>query len=318
MGQSNYFKGIFLISLAALFWSSAGLFIKIIDRPPMQIAFYRSLIAGIFLFGYLAYQKLILKTPFDFKLTKWSFLTALCYVFTVSLFVLANKLTTSANAVFLQYTAPVYVIVISYVFLRERIFAIEVATVVISLVGMVLFFIEAEKSTALIGNIVGIFSGIAFALLQIVVKRSEKSTEARNDRLSDMKGIFNLALGNSATVLVLLVIVVSVIFLINPTGENSFLTYTFGSDFRLTSRDLLGLLFLGVFQLGLGYIFFAKGAKFISSVEIAIYTLLEPICNPVWTFLGTGEIPGLWPLVGGGLVLSAMVVNSIFKKNENE
>jgi drug/metabolite transporter (DMT)-like permease len=96
------------------------------------------------------------------------------------------------------------------------------------------------------------------------------------------------------------------------------LVYTFGNDFHLTSRDISGLLFLGIFQLGFGYLFFAKGAKFISSVEIAIYTLLEPICNPLWTFLGTGEIPGFWPLVGGGLVLSAMVINSVFKKNENE
>lgn len=315
MSQSHYFRGVLLICLAALCWSSAGLLIKIVNLPPVQIAWYRSFIAGIFLLGYIVYRKKRGNIPFEFRITKWSLITALCYVFTVSLFVIANKLTTSANAVFLQFTAPVYIILITYFILKEKIYAVEIATVFICLGGMMLLFIDKEKSTALAGNIFGILSGIAFAFLQISVKKSESSVSIQLSPENDLRAIFNLAFGNAATV-AFLGIAVTVVYASSTSSAASPLYSIFGEGFAMTSSDVFGLVFLGVFQLGMGYLFFAKGAKYISNVEIAIYTLLEPILNPCWTFLGTGEIPGFWAIIGGCLVLSAIVVNTFFRKNE--
>jgi drug/metabolite transporter (DMT)-like permease len=314
MSQSLYFRGVLLICLASLCWSSAGLLIKIINLPPVQIALYRSFVAGIFLTGYVLYRKKRFNIPFQFTITRWSIITALCYVFTVSLFVIANKLTTSANAVFLQFTAPVYIILISYFILKEKIYPVEVATIFICLGGMMLLFIDEEKSTALAGNIFGILSGVAFAFLQISIKKSESSVSAQPAAENDLRAIFNLAFGNATTVVVLGV-ALAVVYSSSAGSGASPLFSIFGDGLSITSNDVLGLVFLGIFQLGLGYLFFAKGAKYISNVEIAIYTLLEPILNPCWTFLGTGEIPGFWAIIGGCLVLSAIVVNTVFRKN---
>lgn len=315
MSPNHYLRGVIFICLASLCWSSAGLLIKIINLPPVQIAMYRSFIAGSFLIVYIIYQKKRLNVPFAMTITRWSVITGICYVFTVSLFVIANKLTTSANAVFLQFTAPVYVILISYFILKEKIYAVEIATVFICLGGMLLFFMEEEKSTALAGNIFGILSGIAFAFLQLSVKKSELSAETNTSGQSDLRAVFNLAFGNAMTVIILGT-VIPFVYALSDGGSASPLFSIFGSGFSITLSDVIGLTLLGIFQLGLGYLFFAKGAKYISSVEIAIYTLLEPILNPFWTFLGTGEIPGFWAIIGGCLVLSAIVVNTLFRKNE--
>ncbi len=313
--MSHYIRGVLFICTAALCWSSAGLLIKIINLPPVQIAMYRSFIAGTFLISYILYQKRKLGIPFAFRITKWALVTGTCYVFTVSLFVIANKLTTSANAVFLQFTAPVYVILISYFILKEKIYAVEIATVFICLGGMMLFFMEEEKSTALAGNIFGILSGVAFAFLQFSVKKTELVSATETAEQNDLRAVFNLAFGNAMTV-ILLGATLSLVYASSASSAASPLFSIFGSGFSITRSDILGLLFLGIFQLGLGYLFFAKGAKYISSVEIAIYTLLEPILNPFWTYLGTGETPGFWAIVGGGLVLTAIVVNTLFRKNE--
>lgn len=312
MLKNDYFKGVFFICLAALFWSSAGLVIKWVQLPSLQIALFRSLIAGIFLGGYIFFQIRFKKIPFKMYFNKWALITAICYTFTVSLFVMANKLTTSANAVFLQYTSPVTVILVSYFVLKERIYILEIITVAVCLAGMALFFADEEKSTALVGNIIGMLSGVAFALLQISVKRSEEHAQAGNtaidQRVSDLRGVYHLMLGNAMTVIVLMTVITT---LMQADAEGP-LAALAGNEFTLTSSDMLGLLFLGVVQLGCGYLCFAKGVHYISNVEIAIYTLLEPICNPIWTFLGTGEIPGFWAVIGGMLVLGAMVINSVF------
>lgn len=307
--QRNYLKGVFLICLASIAWSSAGLFIKIVDLPPLHIALGRSLVAGLFLLGFAAWSQR--GTSYRFRPTRWTFWTALCYTFTVTLFVTANKLTTSANAVFLQYTAPVYVILISYFVLREKIYPTEILTIVVSLAGMILFFLDEEKSTAVIGNILGMLSGVAFALLQVVVKRSE--CPSGNKMPSDLNGVYNLAFGNFLNVVILFVVLgTSMGFDLDHTFVGSLI----GQNIEYGKNDILGILFLGIFQLGFGYLFFAKGAKYISSVEIAIYTLLEPVCNPIWTFVGTGEIPGFWPVVGGLLVLTAMLVNTLARREK--
>ncbi len=301
--------------LAALFWSSAGLMIKISTLSSVQIVFYRSLIAGIFLLGVLFWNRYRYRLRFKFSVDRWSLLTAVFYTGTVTLFVTANKLTTAANAVFLQYMAPAYVIIISYLFLKERIYFHEVLTVILCLAGMGLFFIEAEKSTAVIGNIIGILSGIAFALLQLFVKRTENQSDQSGmngdpQKLKEIRATFNISLGNLMTVLLIGVIILIVSLV---TDDNSALSSgeAILNAFSMTMQDFYVLLFLGICQLGLGYVFFTKGVHYISSVEVSIYTLLEPICNPVWTFLGTGEQPGIWAMAGGALVLVSLVINSV-------
>ncbi|MCK6543799.1 DMT family transporter [bacterium] len=312
MARSAYFKGVIFICLSAVCWSSAGLFIKLVNLPPVHIAMYRSLIAGIFLLGYILYRRHARDIDFDFSVNRHGLITAIFYFFTVSLFVTANKMTTAANAVFMQYTSPVFVILITYFFLKEKIYRAEILTVVICLGGMVLFFLEEEKSTAFAGNMIAILSGVAFAFLQIYVKRSEAGTaETLTADQHHLRSIFAIVIGNLVTVMMGFV---SAMFLMHAVTMPDALAPIFGTQFTITTSDIIGLLILGIFQLGCGYLFFAAGAKYISSVEIAIYTILEPILNPIWTFLGTGEVPGFWAIIGANLIVAAMLVNTFFNK----
>lgn len=313
MSKTSYLRGVALIVLAALCWSSAGLLIKLIQLPPLEIALYRSLVAGVFLLGYVTWLSRQTRPAGLFKITRHTWLTAVFYMLTVTLFVTANKLTTSANAVFLQYTSPVYVIVISYFFLKERVELAEILVVVVCLGGMVLFFLEEDTSASILGNGIGILSGVAFAMLQITVRKNE-TTESEGDPASHaIRSTFNLAFGNVFTVVVLAVLVG-----FSAVADWQPLTSVAGANLHMTLRDVAGLLILGVFQLGLGYLFFARGAKLISSVEISIYTLIEPISNPFWTFLGTGEKPGVYAIGGGALVLTAILLNTLFEKKKME
>jgi drug/metabolite transporter (DMT)-like permease len=313
MANHLYLKGVAFVGLAALCWSSAGLFIKLVQLPPVPIALFRSLIAGVFLGVYVAVQMRRGPVPGLFTPSRHTFITAVLYMLTVTLFVMANKLTTSANAVFLQYTAPAYVIVISFFLLKERVQWMEIVTIVVCLSGMALFFLEENKSASIVGNVIGILSGVSFALLQVNVRVSESSYRTDdNPRGDQLRATFNLAMGNLFTVLTLASIMVSVTVMDVDTG--SFVAGLVGNRFDPSVADWLGLLFLGVFQLGLGYLFFARGAKLISSVEVSIYTLFEPISNPVWTYLGTGEVPGAWAILGGTLILGAIVANTLFEK----
>lgn len=313
MNNASYLRGVTYVVLAALCWSSAGLLIKLIHLPPLQIALFRSLIAGVFLMAYVGWLSRAVRWDGLFRITRHTLITAFLYMLTVTLFVTANKLTTSANAVFLQYTAPVYVIVVSYFFLKERVFLAEIVVIVVCLGGMVLFFFEEDKSASIVGNVVGILSGVAFALLQIAVRINEPARMRTDPAPEAIRSTFNLAFGNGVTVMVLAILVG-----LSSMGTWDFLESTAGTAIVMSSSDLVGLLILGVFQLGLGYLFFAKGAKMISSVEVSIYTLLEPVSNPVWTFLGTGERPGYHALGGAVLVLSAIVLNTLWERKKME
>ncbi len=300
------FKGYVFITLASLAWSSAGLFIKLVSLPAAHIAMYRSLIAGIFLFLVALGFKYFGKQTLSFRPTRTGMLTAIFYTLTVALFVMANKLTTSANAVFMQYTSPVYVILISFFILKEKILAAQVVTVSLCLCGMSLFFMDEDKSGSALGTILAVLSGVSFALLQLTVTHSQSSAT------SDAQGISSVIWGNAMTT----VLVFTCATILMPLSDSvPLIDKLFGHSWTMTGQDGAGLLFLGVIQLGLGYLFFLLSAKYLSGVEIAIYTMLEPIANPFWTFLGTGEKPGMWAIIGAGLILVAMTVNALASKN---
>lgn len=310
--NSNYLRGVLLVVMAALFWSSAGLMIKLAKVGPLQIVFYRSLIAGIFLWGVFEWKRRRSGKPFAYTINRATLVTAFFYTGTVSLFVTANKLTTAANAVFLQYMAPAYVILISYFFLKEKIYSNEIITVILCLAGMGLFFVEAEKSTAIIGNVIGILSGVMFALLQLSVKHhgffSHPSSPATEED-KEIASMYQIVIGNLMTVFLISLVLLLIPQVTEATGgppDEGVLR-----AFALTLTDFWVMMFLGIVQLGLGYLCFTKGVHDISSVEVSIFTLLEPISNPLWTFLGTGETPGFWALAGGLLVLVSVAVNAV-------
>lgn len=257
---------LYLLAAAAL-WSTAGAGMKLCSLSALQIAGGRSLIAGLFLLAVVADAR---------RRPTWSMaLPAVAYAGTVILFVLANKLTTAANAIFIQDTAPLWVLLFSFWLLRERPGRGDVLAMPVYAVGLALFFLDELTPGHLAGNLVALASGVTFALLIVGMRLAREDGKAA------------LALGN------LLAAAFALPF------------WSQGAPAR--AADLAIVAYLGVFQLGLAYVCFGRGIEHVPALEASLLVLLEPVLNPIWTFLLAGERPGPWALFGGAVVLGATV-----------
>ncbi|MCR4435508.1 MAG: EamA family transporter [Clostridiales bacterium] len=275
--QVKHSTAILLLVGTALLWSSGGVLIKLVSWNPIAIAGMRSAISALFLL-------ILIRKP---RFT-WSFpqiAGALSYAATVTLFVSATKMTTAANAILLQYTAPIYVAVLGVWLLKEKIKIVDSITIVFTMGGMVLFFMDNLSIGGMTGNILAVFSGISFALL-FIFSRMQK----------DGSPIETILLGNIITA------VVSIPFM-------------FGS--MPGASSWLGLILLGVFQLGLAYVLYSIAIKQVTALEAILTSTLEPILNPIWVFLFLGEIPGPWALTGGSIVLVSITARSIITTLQN-
>jgi DME family drug/metabolite transporter len=250
---------------AAVLWSTAGAAVKLSTLSAYQIASGRSLIAALVL--WLAF-------PAGRKRPSLRALgVAVAYAATVVLFIMANKLTTAANAIFLQDAAPLYVLLLSPLVLRERPTRGELTAAPIFLLGLSLFFLDQLAPGQFLGNAIAVASGVAFALTILGL------------RAASSEGQVVLVWGNLIAGVSVLVPALS------------------GPMPALLDGGIL--LFLGIFQLGVAYTLFNLGIRDTPAVEASLLILLEPVLNPVWTFILAGERPGPWAMVGGGIILLA-------------
>ena len=254
-----------LLLAAAVLWSTAGAAIKLSSLTGWQISGGRSLVAGVFL--------LLAVRESRVRPTLRSVLVAIAYAFTVILFVLATKLTTAANAIFIQDAAPLFVLVLSPWLLREMPTRGELLSIPVYALGLGLFFLDELSGGQALGNVIALFSGVAFAFSIVGL------------RLLRHEGPAALVQGNLLAAAIAL-----------PVGLS-------GPAPGPVDLALVG--YLGVFQLGLAYLCFSRGLVKTPAVEASLLVLLEPVLNPVWTFLAMGERPGPWALAGGAVVLGA-------------
>lgn len=286
--QPSKFPPIVLILIAVLLWSTGGLFIKMTTLDAFAVNAGRSLFAAITV-AIFTYRK-------GLRLDAFTVLTAFLYAATLSTFVYSTKTTYAANAIFLQYTAPIYILILSPFVLKENFRAKDLLTVVLCLAGMSLFFLSdstAENQFApnvFAGNIAGLFSGIFFGLY-FVFLRHPRSLKNRNPALS-------VFYGN------LLVVLLMVPFIFqNPPQP--------------TAKDYLAVLFLGVFQIGIAYILFTEGiAKGVRSLDASIVGFVEPLLNPIWVFLFVGERPSVYALIGGAIIITAVAAHTLRQQFE--
>jgi drug/metabolite transporter (DMT)-like permease len=250
---------------AAVLWSTAGAGIKLCGLSGWQIAGGRSLVAGIALLALVPGTRA--------RPTRSTLGVALAYAGTVVLFVLGTKLTTAANAIFIQDTAPLWVLLLSPWLLRERPTRGELLSVPVYAAGLALFFLDELSPGQFAGNLVALASGVAFAFSILGLRKIREG------------GPPALVWGN--------LLAAAIALPMWPSGPAA------------TARDLALIVYLGVFQLGLSYLLFAKGLLGTPAVEASLLVLLEPVLNPVWTFLIAGERPGPWAIVGGGVILAA-------------
>jgi len=261
-------QGILLALAAGVLWSLGGLLIKWVAWNPMAIAGSRSALAAAVIYAAVRRPRLT-----------WSRAqigAAAAYACTVISFVAANKLTTAANAILLQYTAPVFAACLGWWLLRERADWRDWLTIVVVLGGMALFFLDRLGPGGASGNALAIFSGGSFAMLTILLRRQK-----------DGSPVESVLLGNVLTALV------GLPFALGSSPQGS---------------TWIGIVLLGVFQLGISYVLFAEAVKRISALDAVLVPTIEPILNPIWVMLLLGEMPGPWAVIGGVVVLGAVTL----------
>ncbi|MEO6042449.1 MAG: DMT family transporter [Tepidiformaceae bacterium] len=270
-------QGLLGVTAAAVLWSTGGLFIKWVSLDALGVTMWRSLLAGITIAA-------ITRPPFvkPWRVNALTWGLALSYAATMLLFVTATKTTTAANAIFLQYTAPLYLLVLGALFLGERATRLDVATVAVAFGGMALFFVGRLETDALWGNIAALSAGVTLAVMMTLLRHRSCGPHTRPQAM---------ILGNAVLVVGLFVVNVG-------RGE--------GSVFTPGLADVAGLLFLGIVQIGVAYIFFAFAMARVQALEASLIGMLEPVLNPVWVFLFLGETPGWWAVLGGAILVSAV------------
>ncbi|MBV9298679.1 MAG: DMT family transporter [Verrucomicrobia bacterium] len=264
-------RHVLLLLATAILWSLGGVLIKSIDLAPVAIAGARSLIAMLIIS--LAMPGVLR------RMTPQTIPGAIAYAATVFLFVVATKLTTAANAIFLQYTAPIYVAIISPWFLGERTKLYDWLLVLLALSGVALFFLDQLSLQGLSGVIAALGSGFAFAWLTVLLRRQrQESPEAV------------VLLGNLATFLVALPWMFP-IARIEHNGPR--------------------LLLLGTVQLTIPYLLYSLAIRHVRALDASIISIIEPILNPIWVMLATSERPTFWSIVGGSIVLATSLTRSL-------
>ena len=264
-------KAIVFLVITALLWSLGGLLIKLVNWNPVAIAGTRSAIAA----GVIL---LVIKKP----KTTWSAPKiggALAYAATVILFVTATKITTAANAIMLQYTSPIYVAILGMWLLKERTKLFDWLTIFIVFGGMAMFFVGKLSMDGILGNILAAASGVSYALMVIFLRMQKDG--------SPVESVF---WGNILTA------IIGLPFMFQSAPD---------------ALGWLGLILLGTVQLGIPYVLYSMAIKHVTALEAILIPVLEPILNPVWVFLMLGETPGIWALIGGIIVLSAITVRCL-------
>jgi drug/metabolite transporter (DMT)-like permease len=262
---------------AALLWSTGGLFIKWTTLSAYELTFGRSLLATLVVAFFTRRE--------GFRLNAMTVFTSLLYAGLLILFVIATKLTTAANAIFLQYTAPIYVLILEPLIYKEKFRRADLITVFACVLGMSLFFVGKLRPQDVAGNLTALASGLFFAFYILLLRHPESQKVNRAS---------SVIYGN-----LLLVIFTA------PAGIMALE--------HMTMRDAASVLYLGVFQIGVAYTLFTLGmARGVRSLDASIVGYIEPVLNPIWVFIFLGERPSGWALIGGSIIIAAVVAHTVF------
>lgn len=272
-------RALLFIALAALLWSTSGLLIKLIDLNPFAIAGLRSLIASALMIAWL-------KGKLHFNFSYPQLAGAFSYAITMILFVSATKMTTAANAILLQYTAPVFTALLGAWILKERVTRFDWLIITTVIGGMFLFFIDRLSFAGFWGNIMAVSSGVSMSYF-ILCMRMQK----------DASTLETILLGNIITAL----ICVPFYFQQTPTIIN-----------------WLALFYMGTLQIGLSFILYSAAIKYVKAIDAVLMQVIDPLLNPIWVFLIIGEAPGSWAILGGLIVLTAVTYRNIRVNRNNK
>ncbi|MHC6203054.1 DMT family transporter [Breznakiellaceae bacterium SP9] len=266
------------VILAAALWSSSGLFIKLLDWHPFVIAGVRSFIAALFL---LIVRQLFSRFRHGKNNRPFLITGGLAYAATMITYVYANKLTSSANAILLQYSAPIWAAILSWIILREKPHWEHWAALAMVMGGLVLFFKDSMGDGHIVGDCLSVLSGICFGLNSVCM-RKQKDANPQDTLLFS-----HLACAACS---------IPLIFLYPPA---------------LTISSVSVMLFMGFVQMGLASFLFSYSIKKVSAIQAMLCAMIEPILNPIWVLIFTSEQPTLNTLIGGGIIIFAVIFASV-------
>jgi drug/metabolite transporter (DMT)-like permease len=282
--KRSFLFGRLAVMLCALLWSTSGLFIKLIDADPFFIAGARSFIAAVTM---ITLRCIFMRKPFRgitvALKTPAFWVSGFAYSATMTAFVVANKLTASANAILLQYSAPVWAAILSIALLKEKPRAENWIGLALVFAGLFIIFHGSLASASLLGDAIALASGIMFALNSVCMRMQKDADPA-----------YSLVLSNIITA-----------FFALP--------FLFAGGPGLSPPGLGAITFMGTVQIGFASILFAYGIKRVSAFAALIIACVEPVLNPVWVFAVTGEKPALNAILGGFIIVFAVVFSNMLK-----
>lgn len=261
-----------LMVVCAVLWSSGGIFIKLISWSPLLIAGARSIIAAAVLGLYMLYKKV------PIRICRYSIGAGIGLCGCCTFFVVANKFTTAANAIVLQYAAPIFILLMTAFIFKEKLRKKEIIVVAITMAGIVLFFFDQLSPGNVLGNLFAILAGIFLALMFVMVGRGGDDDSIR------MTGIL---LAHCLTAVIGIPIGI--------IGTSS-----------ASGMEILYIVILGIFQLGIPYVLYAVASKDCSPLACSLIGMLEPLLNPVWVAIFVGEIPGIFAFVGAVIIIGTV------------
>ena len=267
--------GVLCVFLAAILYSIGGLCIKVIPWSGLSINSGRNMVALVVIGGYLLF------THHRLKMNRWVFLGALCICGTNTLFTTANKLTTAANTIVLQFTAPIFVILLSVLFWKKRPQRMDLIACGVVLLGVVCFFVDSLEAGGTLGNVLALLSGLSYAGVFLL-----------ND-MPNSDPIASVFWGDVMSVVI-------------------------GLPFLLREREagataIVSLVVLGAFQVGLAYILLIRGLRTTPAVTASLVSGIEPVLNPILVAVFYHETIGPFSLAGAAIVIVAVLVYNIVK-----
>jgi drug/metabolite transporter (DMT)-like permease len=264
-------RSILFLILAAILWSTGGLMIKSSTWQPLGIMVGRNIFSSAMLLLYLR--------RFPTRWTRWKLIAAVSHLLTAFLFISSTKLTTAANAIFLQYTAPFYIVLLGFWFLRERPTRTDWLSMLVIFSGMFLFFGDKLSLEGLQGNLLAALSGLTMAMMTVALRAQKDGTPVESIFMAQ---VFTVVFG-------------------------------FPLLFResWTTTNWLIVAYLGVFQIGFAFLLFTTALKHVPAIEATLIGTLEPVLNPLWVAFFLGERPGSFALIGALIVLSGVVINAV-------
>jgi drug/metabolite transporter (DMT)-like permease len=266
-------RSVGLLLVTALLWSLGGVLMKSVNWPPFAVGGGRGLVAAVFLLAVRGRSLRFTWSPLQLA-------TAVAFTGCTILFAAATKLTTAANAILLQYTAPVWVALLGAWLLGERARRSDWWAIAATFVGMAVFFYDGLKFNSLTGILLAVASGVSFGAMIVLLRKQGAGSTIEAVILGNLLGFF--------------------------IGLPSICTAPWPDG-----RSLVALLLLGVFQLGVPYLLYARAIRHVTAMEAVLIPVIEPILNPLWVLLAIGEKPTLLSLLGGAIVLGAVTWRAI-------